>query len=275
MHLRTLILTLTLPWWLAACSTLTPIPEKRLATLDSGAVEYATTGNAKPMIVFISGGGPAEMNTWGEVYREARNISSVFAYNRYGDGKSARTDVPQTGKRVVATLRAALRAAGSAPPYVLVGHSLGGLYANLYARLHPAEVAGVVLVDSSHPDQGELNRGAYQGWFMRGVNGVLLGTYSLINPTKYSEFTSFAETVAEYRAAGPFPDVPLIVISAGQRAPISPEGVQFIERLQQNLVGLSPQGRRIIAEGSGHRVPIDRPDVVVEAIRDVVEAARR
>ncbi|WP_286672160.1 alpha/beta fold hydrolase [Methylocystis iwaonis] len=75
--------------------------------------------------------------------------TTVFAYNRPGIGASAPATTPRDGVTVVEELRATLRAKGIAPPYVLVGHSIGGLYVQLYARRHPNEVAGLGRFDSS------------------------------------------------------------------------------------------------------------------------------
>src|SRR6266581_1456687 len=156
---------------------------KQLVGVDGYQMEYAVDGEGRPAIVFISGGGPADMDTWRKVYPEAKAISKVFAYNRLGDGNSDRSPESQTGEKIVAALSELLRKADVNSPYVLVGHSLGGIYANLFARLRPEEVVGVVLVDSSHPDQAELMRSGFWGW----INRAFLKIYAAINPTKASE----------------------------------------------------------------------------------------
>ena len=69
--------------------------------------------------------------------------------------RSTKASVPRTGAVIVAELHAVLKKAGVQPPYVLVGHSLGGLYMSLYARTYPEEVAGLILMDSTHPEQIE------------------------------------------------------------------------------------------------------------------------
>jgi pimeloyl-ACP methyl ester carboxylesterase len=252
-----------------------PIPDKKIAEVDGRKLEYAVAGEGRPTIVFINGGGPADMDSWGKVCPEAKGISTVFAYNRFGDGHSDQVAEPQTGVRVVAALRELLRKSGLNPPYVLVGHSLGGLYANLFARLHPLEVAGVVLVDSSHPDQGEMMRNPGAVWSV--INGVIQKAYAVINPTKFSEIAVFDETASQVANAGPFPDVPLVVLTAGKRFWwLAPEKTrQTIENHQRSLAAMSAQGKQVIAERSGHFVQNDQPEVVIRAIRDVVESSRK
>ncbi len=244
---------------------------KQLVGVDGYQMEYAVDGEGRPAIVFISGGGPADMDTWRKVYPQAKAISKVFAYNRLGDGNSDRSPEPQTGEKIVAALSELLRKADVNSPYVLVGHSLGGIYANLFARLRPEEVVGVVLVDSSHPDQAEQMRSGFGGW----INRAFLKIYAAINPTKASEVVSFDETVAQLRRAGAFPDIPLVVVSAGKRPSFGfDEMIEVVKAHQRSLATLSPQGRQVIAEKSGHFVQYDSPEVVIEAIREVVAQAR-
>jgi pimeloyl-ACP methyl ester carboxylesterase len=257
------------------CSTLTAIPDKRLSDVGGYPIEFATAGTGRPVIVFISGGGPSEMDKWGGIYQDAKTLSAVFAYNRFGDGRSASVDEPQTGSRIVSTLHDLLRSAGLTPPYLLVGHSLGGLYADLFARSHPEEVSGVVLVDSTHPDQAAILRGEYQGVVARAFNSAILKLFSLVNPTKYSEIATLEETVEEYKKAGPFPDVPLIVITAGKQPPLSPEGIQKVSGFQRSLAAMSPQGRQVIAERSGHIVQRDQPEIIIQAIHEVVDKIQK
>lgn len=261
--------------WLSGCVAMAPIPDRRTTEIEGHKMEYAVAGAGSPTIVFISGGGPAHMDSWSKIYPEAAKISRVVAYNRFGDGESDPAEEAQTGLRVTAALHALLRQTGQPPPYVLVGHSLGGLFANLFARQHPDEVAGVVLVDSSHPDQGEMMH--HQGVVWNIVNGALLKIYSLINPTKFSELAAFDETAIQLKNAGAFPDVPLIVITGGKRVTfmVPAETIRTLEDHQRDLATLSPRGRQIVAGNSGHFVQLDEPEVVIDAIREVVAESRR
>ena len=79
----------------------------------------------------------------------------VYAYNRPGYGRSNQKDTPHTVKEVAHQLHANLFAKKIPPPYILVGHAAGGLFMNMFARLYPEEIAGVVLIDPIHPDQYE------------------------------------------------------------------------------------------------------------------------
>ncbi|MFJ7994736.1 alpha/beta fold hydrolase [Peribacillus frigoritolerans] len=107
-----------------------------------GTLQYNISGNCKPNIVLINGGsGPIE--GWMKILPAISESSSVFSYNRFGVAGSDKPMVSQDGFNIVNTLREALTSVGFEPPFLLVGHSLGGLNANLYARLYPNEVAGL------------------------------------------------------------------------------------------------------------------------------------
>ncbi|MEJ5999803.1 alpha/beta fold hydrolase [Paucibacter soli] len=113
--------------------------------------------------VVFENGSRAEMEGWRAVMQAlasqplAPGVDSsakpwaLFAYNRPGVGRSEATERPRDGQQIVADLRSQLQQQGLKPPYVLVGHSLGGLYMQLFARLHPSEVKGLVLVDALYP----------------------------------------------------------------------------------------------------------------------------
>ena len=126
--------------------------EKYKVETSKGTLQYNISGNGKPNIVLINGGsGPIE--GWMKILPEISESSSVFSYNRFGVTGSDKPKETQDGITIVNTLREALTIVGFEPPYLLVGHSLGGLYANLYARLYPNEVAGIVFLESSHPER--------------------------------------------------------------------------------------------------------------------------
>ncbi len=253
-----------------------PLPDKKITDAASQPkLEYAVAGKGHPVIVFLSGYG-ADMDTWSKVYSPAEKISSVFAYNRLGYGNSDKAREPQTGVVIVAGLRQLLRERGLNPPYVLVGHSLGGLYANLFARLYPQDIAGVVLVDSSHPAQQEMMR-ARQGVVQRVLMGVLNGLDSVAH-SRHSEISSFDVTAEQIKKAGPFPAIPLIVLSAAQLPPawlVRAEVIQGLRDDQRDLASMSPQGRQVIADKSGHFVQMDEPELVIQAIQEVVDKSRQ
>ena len=142
----------------------TPTPQAPGELVDVGGfkLHINSTGekNNKPTVVIEGGQGvPSEHFHW---FSEGLKDSlRVVRYDRAGIGYSDLSYTPRDPKTIAQELHTLLEKAGEAPPYILVGHSFGGLFIRVYAELYPDEVDGLVFVDSSHPDQRErLNMGA-------------------------------------------------------------------------------------------------------------------
>ncbi|MDQ2988660.1 MAG: alpha/beta hydrolase, partial [Pseudomonadota bacterium] len=115
-------------------------------------VESVTILNpASKVVVVFENGSRVTLDKWDKVLDAVSPHASVFAYNRPGYANSGATDTPRDGATIAEQLRQVLKQKGLAPPYVLVGHSMGGLYMQLFARRYPEEVAGIVLLDSLMP----------------------------------------------------------------------------------------------------------------------------
>lgn len=260
---------------LAGCETnMVPLPNKRTTVIDGYKLEYATAGEGKPVIVFLNGFGCEMDESWNSIYPEAKKFGTVFAYNRLGTGKSDNPDQPQSATVIVETLRKLLQKNALGPPYILVGHSAGGLYANLFARQHPHEVAGVVLVDSSHPDQEEmwLKRSNNMQYILDKVVGTIFDWFTAAS--LMFELKPFsADSMQQVRGAGSFPNIPLIVVSAGKGVPFWAPGRDVLNQMhhenQLDLTSMSQQGKQIVAEKSSHFVMSTEPELVIRAIREV------
>jgi pimeloyl-ACP methyl ester carboxylesterase len=244
------------------------IDKYRMAT-TKGKLQYNISGNGKPNIVLINGGsGPIE--GWMKIITEISKSSSVFSYNRFGVTGSDKPKEPQDGMTIVRTLREALTLIGFEPPFLLVGHSLGGLYTNLYARLYPNEVAGVVFLESSHPKDLSLNE--YQGKTVKAINKMFTMFDSLSSHKQFNEVNFVKETVNQIHQIDSFPEIPVYVITGGQENRMMPEEVRK-KRLdnQLELLSLSRNSKHIIAEKSGHFPQLSEPTVVIDSIKDSIK----
>jgi len=176
---------------------------------------------------------------------------------------------------MVADLHALLTAADVPGPYVLVGHSYGGFIVRLFAVLHPDEVAGLVLVDAAHEDWWES------------LDSALTPAQREALYAEPAEFPGLgriytaasADQMREASATSPLQPLPLVVLTHGVPWDWPPGfPVDAIEAvwtpLQDELVALVPDARLVVAEQSQHHIQIDQPDLVIEAIRQVVEAVR-
>ncbi len=225
-------------------------------------------GRGTPTVVFEAGLAQPR-TTWGRVPNDVAEFAQVVIYDRANLGDSDEINQQRTSKQTVADLRAMLNAAGVATPYVLVGHSFGGLNARLFASQFPDEVAGIVLVDASHEDEygryAELMTEPQRTDYLKHEGG---GNYEKIDLLASAE---------EIRVAVPIKPLPLVVVSvSGKReTAIKHDREKIHDELQLLLSRLSPYGTQILAEDSGHFVQLDRPELVTNAIRNVVEQVRQ
>lgn len=272
-------------------------------------------GAGSPTIVMDTGAGATGLH-WGLVQPEIAKATRVCVYDRAGLGWSEPSPRPRTNLVMVEELHTLLQNAGISGPYVLVGHSLGGLNARVFAHKYPEEVSGLVLVDASHEEQyapeamqnavNKMNsmvgspvfklmyktgisalisaREASQSKLPQEVaraDGAVRSTEKHFN-TAVAESQALFESHAQVRAEAitDLGDLPLIVIQHGKVQPQAvrevTEVMEEINRtLQPQVAKQSKNGKLVIAENSGHDVPMDEPELVIQSIHEVLAAARR
>ncbi|KAB2908991.1 MAG: alpha/beta fold hydrolase [Kofleriaceae bacterium] len=242
---------------LAACGSKVPA---HVETVDGRHVEIATAGSGGAATVVFEAGLGDDWTPWDAVASEVARHARVFAYSRPGYGASDAPTTPRNPGQIVEELRALLAHEGHAPPYLLVGHSTGGAYMELFARSHPDEVLGVVLVDPRHRDFLEACEAAALD--MCGIPESILVTQA---PAVIAEYRAFAAASGEIAVAGPFGDHPVRVLTATVH-PVSPAREELWRSMLASLAAEAPDGEQIVVEGSGHYIQLDRSDVVVSAI---------
>jgi pimeloyl-ACP methyl ester carboxylesterase len=246
-------------------------PRKKLQT-RAGALEYVVSGAGSPTIVLLNGAG-VTLEGWRGLYPAIEQAGTVFAWNRFGVKGSDAPRLAQTGAVVVASLRELLAYAGVQPPYVLVAHSLGGLYANLFARLYPSEISAVLFLEATHPKDQEVLK-PHETQLTRALSKVLSLPQWLFKANLHSEIESVDRIVQELASAGPFPAIPVAVVSGGTHPPkwlMSPAGLQARRSHQEDLARLSPDGEHVVAGSSGHFPQLSEPQLVLDVLRRLVK----
>ena len=218
---------------------------------------------------------------WTKVFKEIQNSTRILMHDRAGLGSSDPAPGPRTSSEMVDDLRAILAAAQVRPPYVLVGHSIGGFNVRLFAGRYPSEVLGLVLVDSCHPDQmgrlasilpPEAPDEAMPLKLLRRGPGAALSKEGI-------DFRASAEQARRVMTIG---RKPLVVVSQSPHA-LGPPGIPLPiwEKmrivwgdLQSDLLGLSAMSTQVIAMHAGHLIQFEEPELVANAILGVVRNAQ-
>ena len=281
----------------------------RLVDVGGYRLKLNCIGVGTPTVILEAGFGDLSVE-WRTVQSEIAKFARVCSYDRAGYGGSDPGPIPRTSLQIATELNALLRNAGELPPYVLVGHSFGGYNVRVFNGLYPNEVAGIVLADATQEDQYELLPKAWNaisaaqlrhcerqlryafllvdlgiGRLMLKAQGADHGSY-LILQTKYlraraSELEQIQTSAEQARRADRISDKPLVVLTAAENTDDMGLSAQdfadfkriWIDVLQMRLAHLSTRGRRIMIERSGHDIPTDRPDAIVDAVREIRTAA--
>jgi pimeloyl-ACP methyl ester carboxylesterase len=269
-------------------------PAGRYIRLRTHRLYIHCMGDTQPAVVIDTGLGGSSLE-WFQVQQALAKRLRVCTYDRAGYGWSDPGPSPRITSRIVEELHKLLNKAQVPPPYVLIGHSFGGFTARYFATLYPDQVVGVVLVDSSHPDQSrrmsvlaihaKAKRSARDRIDIASLTqradlpeeirlAFYLNSRRKALFAQMDEIKSFALSAAEVGAAGPFPNVPLVVLSHGRHIwPAGPHGdrMEAIWReLQRSLSSLAPRSHHIVAERSGHNIHLDQPELVVGAVETIV-----
>ncbi|MFE9322106.1 alpha/beta fold hydrolase [Nocardia sp. NPDC052278] len=279
--------------------------------IDGRRVFVHRSGSGGPAVVFLPGASAVGLDYFG-VQQQVSQFTTAVVYDRGGTGYSDSLALPRTAAAVATELRELLRAQNVTAPYVLAAHSLGGFYAHRFAQLYPQEVAGLVCLDVLHRDWDEFmppaaSLAAVEQMgpdpeqlrkmrpALREIHAELLADYPerirqpLIDAkvsddwmrVGIAERATLTDLAAELRAGPSVPDVPVVALTVvgsdpAQQALTSPELNDAKTRMDAALVsGVSHGEQRILSDTLHHRLCFDRPDAVVQAIRDVIDRVAR
>lgn len=226
-------------------------------------IEYQLTRRHGIPVVFDNGLG-GQLNWWAKVYPEIANQSTALVYNRSGYGKSAPTDGPHDSAQVVEELRGLLQSLDLSPPYILVGHSMGGLNMQYFARRYPAEVAALILVDSTHPEQftGDGSVENWPTWFR-------LAFYAMLSETSKAEFASATASGDAILALDSPDGIPVHVLSATE--PKNAKSKLALDAFAKRAdIGRLWPGSQQVWVDCGHGIPLERPDVIIDTIQQAL-----
>lgn len=290
-----------------AMSVVVP-PPGQMVTVGATKIHVSCEGHGAPAVILIHGFGDYAID-WSLVQPALARDAETCAYDRPGQAWSDPGPPPRGLATSARELHDLLRAANIKAPYVLVGHSWGGLIARMFAHDYPHDVAGMVLVEAAHEDEylwinGKIIRPrtmSEEDWTAlvhpKKPPSKLNPPYDKLPPEAQKlrlramalprtsggdtddmrqDFIAIHEATAQ--SDHPLGNVPLIVITKtpgiDDDDDYTAEQRQWNRGLQDQLAKLSTNGVHVIAPHSGHHVQLDEPDVVIEAVWRVIEAAR-
>jgi len=244
--------------FLSGCASL---PNSTAEKINNRQVEFALTQHNTIPVVFENGLG-GRIEWWKEVLPEISKDTTTFVYNRPGYGKSDPLSTPRDGSHIVEELRLLLQSKGLKPPYILVGHSMGGLYMQLFARRYPDEVSALILVDSTHPKQlegaGALEK---QSLWVRGIVGVM------VTGSAKEELNLLSQTGREVLSLPTLQNKPVYVLSATEPMQEKSTLADDANEKRKDIARLYPNSKQIWVD-SGHGIPLEKPELVISVIRE-------
>ncbi|MBI1809888.1 MAG: alpha/beta hydrolase [Gemmatimonadetes bacterium] len=281
----------------------------RMVEVEPGrSMHIYCTGSGTPTVILEAGAGDFSLSSWYSVQPQLSALSRTCSYDRASTGWSDRVPGRPTPAAIITDLHNLLARSGEPGPYLLVGHSLGGAIVRHYAVHYPAEVAGLILVDGSHEDQVERMKAGVPRWAFLvlgslpalhfvGVDRLVASarikdTISAIIAARTTSDAAMENTSALIssldafnaevkRDVKPFGPLPLIALTADvvPRAPgITQAVADSMHRewvaMHQEIVSRSTRGRWILAEHSGHYIQRDRPDLVIQSVREMLDTLR-
>ncbi|MEO6059645.1 MAG: alpha/beta hydrolase [Candidatus Limnocylindria bacterium] len=247
-----------------AVSRRAPVDIEGMFTVAGHEIYLSCSGGPGPTVIFEAAGGEDHMSFL-PIAQRIRNRAYACVYDRTGVGRSTKPMPAVAARDHVAELHELLELAGVPRPAVVVGHSYGGIVALMETVEHPEDVAGLILIDSSHPAQRER------------VNAVMTEAQVELEREWYDQLAEILDLPASLQQAaaeyGPLPAIPLTVITAtkvdaddGLPADFPREAIKAVWlELQVEHARLRPDARHVKA-ATGHYVHVDDPDLVVDEI---------
>jgi len=239
----------------------------RMVDVGGRSLHLSCVGSGATTVI-LENGLDGDESTWSDIVPKVKTDSRVCTYSRANIPPSDSREGKHTAADSVADLHQALKASGEKAPYVMVGFSFGGLITQIYAAQHPNDVAGLVLIESNHPDEEEE--------FEKHLTPEQIDedrTAANANSEGIDVFASLEEA----QGAGALPNVPLVVVTATAAIDWPPgwdpkvfNGLRAQQ--QRDLATSVPGGTQVMADQSGHDVPHEQPEIVVSAISTVLDA---
>ena len=242
----------------------------KLQKIDVGGhgLQLLIGGQGSPAVIFEGGFG-AGIASWSTVQKDVAAFTQTVSYDRAGLGQSDQGPRPRSAKQIATELHAALQKSGVKPPYVMVGHSFGGIYVRVFADMYPNEVVGMVLID---PSQESFN-----DWLGKNQPDRVKATESEIAKAGkgvQAEFAAVDTSYSQARVAKVPAGIPVTLLTATEDESIPAEGRRIWIEKHKEWLATVPGSKHIIVEKTTHFIQAQQPGLVIEAIKQVSKQPR-
>ncbi|MCP2045287.1 alpha/beta fold hydrolase [Pontibacter sp. HSC-36F09] len=252
--------------------------QTKMINVGDHSLEMIQAGAGEYTVIFESGFG-TDYKVWGNVAAEVLNSNQVMLYSRAGTGRSEANPKPQTLEAAVQDLNTLIDQANLKPPFILVGHSYGAFIIRAYAAQHPDKVKGLVFVDPAHEKMmQELKKADHA----KAIKDMELQNSFI--PDRFKQENEAINRIFEKAALpdfGKLPQVPALVLTSVQKRANpelflhQPKGVEVWRKLHNDFFSQFTSGAHVITANSGHNIHREEPELVINAIRQVVQAATK
>lgn len=248
-------------WLLIPMHSFAEEPKCHIEKFNLYQMEYCLYKGQGPLVVLESPLGN-DLTIWPDTFiKELNKFSEVLVYNRIGYGKSyflkGKIIEPITAKTSSTYLRSLLDRLAIDKSIILIGHSIGGLYAQYFTRNYQG-VAALVLIDASSSLEPKVNS-PFQSKIPDKKGSIA-----------YFESAGFNQSMDQVNNSSSFPNIPLLVITATNHGSSKSIETQW-QNLQKEMAKQSTQGKQIIATGSGHFIYQDNPDLVIKEVYNLIK----
>ena len=239
----------------------------KLQKVDVGGhgLQFLVGGQGSPAVIFEGGFGTG-IASWSTVQRDVAAFAQTVSYDRAGIGQSDPGPKPRSAKQIAAELHTALEKAGVKPPYVMVGHSFGGIYVRVFADMYPKEVVGLVLID---PSQESFN-----DWLVKNQpDRVKAGQSNIAKASEgvQAEFASVDTSYAQARVAKVPEGIPVTILTATEDDSMPAEARKLWIEKHKEWAATVPASKHIVVDKASHFIQAQQPALVVDSIKQVLK----
>jgi len=239
----------------------------KLQKVDVGGhgLQFLVGGQGSPTVIFEGGFGVG-IASWSMVQKDVAAFTQTVSYDRAGLGQSDPGPKPRSAKQIATELHMALEKAGIKPPYVMVGHSFGGIYIRVFADMYPNEVVGMVLID---PSQESFN-----DWLSKNQPDRLkaqAGDIAKAGEGVQAEFAQVDTSYSQARVAKVPRGIPVTLLTATEDTSMPAEARKLWIEKHKEWLATVPDSKHVVVEKASHFIQAQQPAVVIDAIKQVVK----